>query len=68
MMVLAGVPEAAELSWRDAFDEERDRWMKAAHGAVRERRVPESRRSRDGNFAVWLVPVSEPDDDLDDDA
>jgi hypothetical protein len=65
MMVLAGVPEEAKLSWRDAFDEERDAWTNAAHGAIREGDYRDLDEARDDNFAVWLVPVSEPDDDLD---
>jgi hypothetical protein len=61
MVVLAGVSEEAELSWRDAFDEEREVWMKAAHNAVREGEYGSLDDVRDASFAVWLVPVSDPD-------
>jgi hypothetical protein len=63
MMVLAGVPEDAELSWRDTFDEEREAWTQAAHRAVREGEYSNLDDARDANFAVWLVPVSDPDED-----
>jgi|SRR5918996_5165487 hypothetical protein len=61
MMVLAGVAEEAKLTWRDAFDPERDAWTKAAHGAVREDEYGNLDEAREDNFAVWLVPVSDPD-------
>jgi hypothetical protein len=57
IMVLAGVAEAAELTWRDAFDEEHDTWTKAAHRAVKQGDYGDLDEARDDNFAVWLVPV-----------
>ena len=67
MTLLAGVPDEASLTYREAFDEERDAWTKAAHGAVRDGDYRDLEAARDDSFGVWLVPLSEPDDDEEED-
>ncbi len=69
LMVLVDADDAplwdgeAELFLREAHEEEREKWDKVIAQAVHEGDVASREDAVEEGYAVFLVPVSDPDDD-----